>query len=336
MSDKQTDLSLIEKAVRRLEAGPETRDLPRAEPEARAPAITTAVSRKTTDDQRETPSVSAPMPPFDTLPDIPPPPPDVDPASDRYVALNLAHLREQGFITANSERNHVSEEFRMIKRPLLANAFGRGAELVDQGNLIMVTSAKSGEGKTFTAINLAMSIAMEMDKTVLLVDADVGRARVHHVLGTPQGPGLIDLLLDKDLDVGDVIIKTNVPKLRVIPMGRYHPHSNELLASEDMLRLTRELAERYPDRVVIFDSPPLLLTSESVVVAGLVGQIVFVVESSRTLQGTVKDALAMLDTSKPIGLVLNKVRRTLGNYGYGYGYGYGYHGKSDTAKETPA
>ncbi|MFP4162283.1 MAG: hypothetical protein ACLFSK_09940, partial [Ectothiorhodospira sp.] len=108
-----------------------------------------------------------------------------------------------------------------------------------------------------------------------------------------------------------------------------HPHSNELLASQDMERLARELAERYPDRMVIFDSPPLLLTSEASVLAGLLGQIVFVVESSRTLQGAVKEALSMLDTSKPIGLVLNKMRRPFGGryagYGYGYEYGYGYH-----------
>ncbi|SFM23997.1 exopolysaccharide/PEP-CTERM locus tyrosine autokinase [Ectothiorhodospira mobilis] len=273
------------------------------------------------------------------LPEVPPPPPDVDPHRDRYTELNLARLKEQGFVTADASRNPVSEEFRMIKRPLLANAFGQGADLVRNGNLVMVTSARSGEGKTFTAINLAISIAMEMDKTVLLVDADVGRSRVHEILGTPMGPGLIDLLLDRDLDVGDVMIKTNIPKLRVIPMGRYHPHSNELLASRDMERLAQELAQRYPDRMVIFDSPPLLLTSEAVVLAGLLGQIVFVVESSRTLQGAVKDALSMLDTSKPIGLVLNKMRNPFGGRyaGYGYGYGYGYHYHHDEpAAQGPA
>ncbi|MCG5535542.1 XrtA-associated tyrosine autokinase [Ectothiorhodospira mobilis] len=271
------------------------------------------------------------------LPEVPPPPPDVDPQRDRYTELNLARLKEEGFVTADASRNPVSEEFRMIKRPLLANAFGQGADLVRNGNLVMVTSARSGEGKTFTVINLAISIAMEMDKTVLLVDADVGRSRVHEILGTPMGPGLIDLLLDRDLDVGDVMIKTNIPKLRVIPMGRYHPHSNELLASRDMERLAQELAQRYPDRMVIFDSPPLLLTSEAVVLAGLLGQIVFVVESSRTLQGAVKDALSMLDTSKPIGLVLNKMRNPFGGRyaGYGYGYGYGYH-HDEPAAQGPA
>ena len=260
------------------------------------------------------------------------------PGERGYAELDINSLKAEGFLTLADDRNPVAEEFRIIKRPLLANAFGRGAELVEQGNLIMVTSALPGEGKTFTAVNLAMSIALEMDKTVLLVDADVGRARIHKLFGMSMGPGLIDLLLDRSLDVSNVITKTNIPKLRVITMGRYHPHSNELLASAEMLRLVTELAQRYPDRVVIFDAPPLLVTSESVVLSGLMGQIVFVVRSGRTLQGSVNAALELLDSNKPIGLVLNKVSRGIAGYGagygsgygygYGYGYGHGYHRKA--------
>nr|WP_274522284.1 XrtA-associated tyrosine autokinase [Ectothiorhodospira mobilis] len=351
---KENDLSLIEKAVRRLETRRPGAGAPVAPPAQEAdpsPAPDTAAKASSPPSGSGAPAGEAtagahgetPTGPEgvrytpEPLPEVPPPPPDVDPQRDRYTELNLARLKEEGFVTADASRNPVSEEFRMIKRPLLANAFGQGADLVRNGNLVMVTSARSGEGKTFTVINLAISIAMEMDKTVLLVDADVGRSRVHEILGTPMGPGLIDLLLDRDLDVGDVMIKTNIPKLRVIPMGRYHPHSNELLASRDMERLAQELAQRYPDRMVIFDSPPLLLTSEAVVLAGLLGQIVFVVESSRTLQGAVKDALSMLDTSKPIGLVLNKMRNPFGGRyaGYGYGYGYGYH-HDEPAAQGPA
>lgn len=246
----------------------------------------------------------------------------------RTVHIDLERLEKMHYITHDGERTLLAEEYRLIKRPLLENAFGKNADLIEHGNLIMVTSARAGEGKTFTSVNLAMSIAMEMDRTVLLVDADVARPRVHQVLGTPRGPGLIDLLLDDSLDVGDVILKTNVPKLSLIPMGRYHDHSTELLASQDMLRLTRELAGRYPDRVVIFDAPPLLITSEAVVLAGLMGQIVFVVLAEKTPRAAVRDALSLLDANKPIGLVLNKSRRAPGeSYGYGYGY-YGASGKS--------
>lgn len=239
------------------------------------------------------------------------------------VNIDLTMLKHKGFVTPDGERSSLSEEFRFIKRPLLENAFGKNSDLVEHGNMIMVTSAMAGEGKTWTTINLALSIAMELDKTVLLIDADVGRAQIHRVLGTPMGPGLIDLLTEDNLDVSDVILRTSVPKLRVIPMGRFHPHANELLAGENMLRLSQELANRYKDRIVIFDSPPLLMTSEAVVLSGLMGQIVFVVESERTRQSNVKEALALLDDSKPIGLVLNKVRRHIGQDYYGYGaYGY--------------
>ncbi len=247
--------------------------------------------------------------------------------SGKSVKIDIGRLRAQGYLTPDGERTRVAEEFRAIKRPLLDNAFGKSAALVEHGNLIMVTSAIPGEGKTYTAMNLAMSIAMEMDKTVLLIDADAGRARIHDLLNIPLGPGLMDLLIDESLDVADVMLRTNIPKLRLIPMGQFHAHSTELLASDNMSRLVRELETRYPDRLVIFDSAPILATSDAAVLAGLVGQVVFVVEASHTPQGYVKDALALIDSSKPIGLVLNKARKAAGSSYYGYGsYGYGYHG----------
>ncbi|MEA3641367.1 MAG: XrtA-associated tyrosine autokinase [Lamprobacter sp.] len=261
------------------------------------------------------------------------PPHRADDDRGNYVTLDLADLKAQGCVTPDSDRSRSAEEYRIIKRPLLENAFGRTASLVEQGNLIMVTSSIPGEGKTYTAVNLAMSIAMEMDKTVLLIDADVGRPRLHKMLGIQMGPGLVDLMVDSALDVRDVILRTNVPKLRIIPMGKYHPHANELLASGDMQRLMHELASRYEDRVIIFDSPPLLVTSEAVVLSNLVGQIVFVVEAGRSLQHSVKDALGLLDASKPIGLILNKTRQLGGDY-YGYGSygGYGGYGPEGARK----
>ena len=248
----------------------------------------------------------------------------------KSVRIDIGRLRAQGYLTPGHERTRVAEEFRIIKRPLLENAFGKSAAMVEHGNLIMVTSAIPGEGKTYTAMNLAMSIAMEMDKTVLLIDADAGRARLHDLLGTPLGPGLMDLLIDESLDVGDVMLRTNIPKLRVMPVGQLHSHSTELLASDNMHRLVRELETRYSDRVIIFDSPPILATSDAVVLSGLAGQLVFVVEAGHTPQGHVKDALGLLDSTKPVGLVLNKVRKSAGSSYYGYGsYGSSYYaGKS--------
>jgi protein-tyrosine kinase len=255
------------------------------------------------------------------------PPAPAGKPNGRHVNIDIGRLRLEGYLTPGSQRTRIAEEYRIIKRPLLENAFGRAAELVEHGNLIMVTSAIPGEGKTYTAMNLAMSIAMEMDKTVLLIDADAGRARLHDLLDIPLGPGLMDLLIDNSLDVGEVMRRTNVPKLRVMPVGQLHSHSTELLASDNMHRLVRELETRYSDRVIIFDSPPILATSDAVVLSNLVGQLVFVVESGRTYQGHVKDALGLIDCSKPVGLVLNKVRKTAGSSYYGYGsYGAGYYG----------
>ena len=241
--------------------------------------------------------------------------------------IDLAGLAAQGFLVPGRERTRVADEFRIIKRPLLENAFGRGASVVDHGNLIMVTSALPGEGKTYTATNLAMSIAMEMDKTVLLIDADVGRATLHELLKVPLGPGLIDLLVDPSLDVGEVMLRTNIPKLRLISMGRFHPHASELLASDSMRRLVTELETRYHDRIVILDAPPVLATSDPMVLSSIVGQVVFVVAAGSTPQRVVTDALSLIDVEKPVGMVLNKVRKPSNSGYYGYGsYGYGYHG----------
>ena len=301
MSDDK-DLSLIERAVGRMGARPKSK-IPPDNPEAAA---------------LSTPS-SEPLQPPQT------PPLANEESPSPCFQLDMQRLKAEGCITPDTGRSRLAEEYRMIKRPILINAFGKGAALVPDGNMLMVTSTYPGEGKTFTAVNLAMSITQEMNKTVLLVDADVGRSRIHRMLGTPDSPGLMDLLLDDNLDMADVMVRTNISNLRVIPKGRAHPRATELLASNAMADLTRELASRYPDRMVIFDSPPLLITSESVVLASHMGQIVFVVEANRISQGAVKEALALLDDSKPIGLVLNKARKIITSDYYGYGYGYGSH-----------
>lgn len=235
--------------------------------------------------------------------------------------LDLVRLKAAGLITPEAERSQIAEEFRMIKRPLLKNAFGQGAPLVENGNLIMVSSGFPSEGKTFTSINLALSIASEMDHTVLLIDADVARPSVTSYFGIDTGPGLVDYLLGEQPDLSTLLIKTDIPKLTLLPAGKRHHHSTELLASESMRNLLEELSIRYPDRVIIFDSPPLLVTSEASVLASLVGQIVIVVESEKTTQTALKEALSLLDPDKSIGLVLNKSRQPFGSeYGTYYGY----------------
>jgi len=242
--------------------------------------------------------------------------------SGKQVTLDLNRLRDAGLVDPKSNKtNQTTEEFRRIKRPLLMHIRGEGATVVDNANMIMVTSALPGEGKTFTSINLAMSIAMEMDKTVLLIDADVAKPDVTARLGVEAEAGLIDVLLDDGLTLPDVLLRTDIPKLTLLPSGRRHVHSTELLASERMRQLTLELSNRYSDRIVIFDSPPLLLTSEARVLAGLMGQIVLVTEESRTPQHAVKEAAGMLDDNEIVGIVMNKGTHRKDSDGYG-GYGY--------------
>ncbi len=241
----------------------------------------------------------------------------------RQVQLNLDDLAASGVVTPNSPRSQAADQYRVIKRPLIGNAKGRGASILKHGNLIMVTSALAGEGKSFTSLNLAMSIAAELDSTVMLVDADVARPSLLRMLKLPPAPGLLDVLKG-NADMSSVLLRTNIEKLTFLPSGTPHPRATELLASDAMRRLLDEMAERYPDRIIIFDSPPLLLTTEARVLASQVGQVVVVVHAEKTLRADVQRALATIDSCPVRLMLLNMTETRSAGYGDGYGYGYGY------------
>ena len=188
-----------------------------------------------------------------------------------------------------------------------------------------MTSSIPGEGKTHTAVNLALSIAQERDHTVLLVDCDVTRKGVSSMLDLSQRSGLVEVLEDENLSVADVMLRTDIPRLSVVTAGKHHEFVTELLASQRMASLVEEIATRYDDRVIIFDGPPLLPTPQTQVLAGLVGQIVFVVEAGKTPQAVMQDALAMIPEDKATGLVMNKNEGVAERSGYYYGY-HGYSG----------
>ncbi len=260
------------------------------------------------------------------MPAVPPSPCKASPgqASKQAVSIDFVKLKAAGMLTPDTSQEKLSEEYRAIKRPLLRNAFGRAklaAGSREHANLIMVTSSLPSEGKSFTAINLAMSMAMERDYTVLLVEADVGRPAVCRYCGIDEpGLGLVDYLADQGRELSELLLRTNVPKLSILPAGKYHPSSSELLGSEAMHALMAELSSRYPDRVVIFDSPPLLVSNEAVTLSSMVGQIVFVIEAVRTERSKVRQALELLDGGAVVGAVLNKFRgKSSAVYGYGYG-----------------
>lgn len=224
----------------------------------------------------------------------------------RTESLDLSALLAAGFLVREDADPTLARDFRAAKRPLLDLIKLGPSKEVPHPNLIQVTSAVPGEGKTFCAINLALSIAMEVDCSVLLVDADVVRPSVLSRLGLAPSLGLLDVLTRRDLDLADVMIRTNIKKLSVLPAGTPMPKSTELLASASMDALLAELSQRYPDRVIIFDAPPLLATTESKVLATRMGQVVLVVEAGRTRQRDVGDALEALRDCPVVLPLLNR------------------------------
>jgi len=237
-------------------------------------------------------------------------------ATTRVLRIDRSRLQRQSMITPDGERTPVAESFRRIKRQILANLAAPARPDTPPPNLVMVTSALAGEGKTYCAINLAISIALEVDRTVLLVDADVAKADVPAALGLQADRGLMDVLLDRSIDLADVMWKTDIGRLSLLPVGTRHKNATEILASDAMRALLREMAQRYRDRVIIFDSAPLLAASEAAALASQMGQIVVVVEAGQTSDSALQDALAHVDAGRVAGLLLNKVAGTALPYGY--------------------
>jgi len=235
----------------------------------------------------------------------------------RQITIDFTRLSEKGFALP-VDQSTLAEELRLIKRPLLAAAFARGPHEVENSNLIMVTSANPNEGKTFIATNLALSMASEHDVHVLLIDADVANPSIPGVLGFEAETGLIDVVADPTVELADVLTRTNIENLVILPAGKPRPGASELLASARMSRFVHDIAKRYADRVIIFDSPPMLARSEAMVLAQHAGQVVFVVEAERTSRTAVSEALAMIGPMKLGGILLNKTPQIPLQEGFGY------------------
>ena len=282
---KEEKVSLVERAAGRLDKTPQDRELP----PSGAPMGTEAKPVKRT---------------------------------SRYGEIDLAALAADGYITPDSPPTTTAEEFRLIKRSLLLNAFAKGEAAIENGNLMLVTSSRPNEGKTFCAVNLALSIASEQDLTVLLVDADFAKPEILAKLGLKGGRGLMDVVSDPDMDLADCLIRTNIPNLTILPAGRQHNRTTEMLASDRMGEMMEEIAHRYRDRVVIFDSPPALASSVAPVLALHVGQCLFVVEAEKTTEVQLKESLALISACEHVSLMLNKTKFA-GSKKYGSYYGYG-------------
>lgn len=241
--------------------------------------------------------------------------PELPPGPD---AIDAVALERAGMVDWSRTRSRVSEEFRLVQRQILRNAFSPPGAEPGFTNLLMVTSARPGEGKSFTAVNLAGSIARQGNNHVLLVDADSKRDSICYPMGLADAPGLLDLVANPKLDPGPLIVKTPIDQLSILPIGRERERSPVLFSSQEMIRLIQSLGRRYADRLLVLDAPPCLSTSDPAVLAPVVGQILFVVEAERTQRGEIEAALDLLQACPTIALVLNKQqissRYTFGAY----------------------
>ncbi len=236
----------------------------------------------------------------------------------RPIAFDAEALRAQGLLTLEQSAREVAEQYRVIKRPLLINASEYGETEIDHGNLIMIASALSGEGKTFTCLNLCMSLAREKDWSVVLVDGDCSKPQLTRLFDAESEPGLIDLIKDRSLDFDSLVMPTDIPGLSFLPAGGADPAAAELLASGRMRSLVEEISTADKLRLIVFDSSPLLLTSEAPILAARAGQVVLVVKANATPRQAVTDAREKLDVHKPVAAILNQHASAGKHRPYGY------------------
>jgi protein-tyrosine kinase len=246
---------------------------------------------------------------------------DAGPVTPELI-LDRGRLARYGINLPSAGRSRTVEEFRLVKRNLMTQ-LSQGGSLADQrsSRLIMVTSARPGEGKTFISLNLALAFASERDVKALLVDVDTQHSNFPTILGIPGERGIVDVLAGT-CELSDVLVRTNIPNLMVLPCGRGGPHVPELFSSNQMAALMAEMTRRFADRYVIFDTPPCMASSDAAALAPLVGQIVFIVEANHTQQMEIEASLGMLSACPRISLLLNKSDSLSGEHFGSYEYYY--------------
>jgi exopolysaccharide/PEP-CTERM locus tyrosine autokinase len=242
----------------------------------------------------------------------------------RQGTVDRDRLAARGMIVPGTPVTGISEEYRIVKRELIRNFGGTGNRpILPRGHRVLIASANPGEGKTFSAVNLALSLAVEADHDVLLIDADIAKPSVLEALGLDDGPGLMDALADPHLPLGDCLIQTDIPGLKVMPAGTGHMHDTELLASARTETLLAQLDQGVPGRILIIDSPPVLAASPAAVLAGHVGQTIMVVRADETLESALRDAIGLMGACPHIQLLLNGVKYSPGGRRFGTYYGQG-------------
>jgi receptor protein-tyrosine kinase len=290
--------------------------------------------------QRETGAPVPSMPPAVRIPQGPAPsePEEIGSFTGPELVLDRGRLASFGIPFPSSERSRTVEEFRLVKRNLMTAWTAAAVGEQRPNRLIMVTSARPGEGKTFTALNLALAFASERDVKALLVDVDTQHSTLGAILGVQREKGIVEVLTG-GVDLFDALVHTNIDNLLVLPSGQGGPHVPELFSSNQMAALVMEVTRRFPDRFIILDTPPCMVSSDAATLAPLVGQIVFVVEAHRTQQDEIEAGLGMLSACPRISLLLNKSELAsahFGSYGYGYHYPSGEGDELRSEKSAPA
>ena len=256
-----------------------------------------------------------------------PPLPAVDGSPDLdgpEVVLDRGRLASYGITIPSAARSRTVEEFRLIKRNLMTQ-LSQSNSLADQpsNRIIMVTSARPGEGKTFISLNLALAFASERDVKALLVDVDTQHSSIQTILGIPAEQGIVDVLAG-NCQLSEALIQTNIPNLLVLPAGQGGPQVPELFSSNQMAVLMSEMTQRFADRYIIIDTPPCMASSDAAALAPVVGQIVFIVEANHTQQVEIEAGLSMLSACPRISLLLNKSNTMSGEHFGSYNYYYYY------------
>lgn len=295
-------MSLVERALKKLQ---DTRKTPQAgmRPDPIAePRAAAAVLPVGPDLQPET--APTPRPAF---------------SPRRTVSIDREALRAMDLLPPLALERDTARQYQMVKRALVAYAFPGTEQSIENGHLVMLASALPGEGKTFTSLNLALSLALEKDTEVLLVDADVCKPHISRILHMESDPGLMDLLVNADMHPESLVLATDVPNLKLLPAGRQAENATELIASERMKEVATLLGQSDAQRIVVFDSPPLLLATESKALVSSVGHVVLMVRADVTPENAVLQAIEIIGSGKPTSLILNQAHMVQAGAYYGYG-----------------
>jgi receptor protein-tyrosine kinase len=236
----------------------------------------------------------------------------------RRTPIDLTRLRAEGYLPAAGQERRFADWCHRVKRPIIERALAPAGN--EDPRLILLTSALPGDGKTFITLNLALSMAREHDISVLLVDGDLPRSQISHLLGLEREPGLLNALRDEALEVESLVHDTDVPGLEILPAGGPPEGATELIASVRMREIAERLTVRNPTRLIVFDCAPVLVSTEARALVAIPGQIVLIARAGRTPRQAVVDAIKHIDKEKLRGLVVNDahIGDDRGYYGYDY------------------